>query len=61
MVFLDCHIFKNKFLFKNQFEGSWTEAKMEIVVSYAKVYLTIIENSYGLRQGILMVLLVQNY
>lgn len=26
---------------KNQFGGSWTEAKMEIVVSYVKVYLTI--------------------
>jgi|KBSMisStandDraft_5_1062788.scaffolds.fasta_scaffold42506_3 three-Cys-motif partner protein len=26
---------------KNQFGGSWTEAKMEIVVSYAKAYLTI--------------------
>jgi three-Cys-motif partner protein len=25
----------------NQFGGSWTEAKMEIVVSYAKAYLTI--------------------
>ena len=27
----------------NQFGGSWTEAKMEIVVSYAKAYLTIME------------------
>lgn len=26
---------------KNKFGGSWTEAKMEIVVSYAKAYLTI--------------------
>ena len=26
---------------KNQFGASWTEAKMEIVVSYAKAYLTI--------------------
>ncbi len=25
----------------NQFGGSWTEAKMEIIVSYAKAYLTI--------------------
>lgn len=25
----------------NQFGGNWTEAKMEIVVSYAKAYLTI--------------------
>lgn len=27
----------------NQFGGSWTEAKMEIVVSYAKAYLTIMD------------------
>jgi len=27
----------------NQFGGSWTEEKMEIVVSYAKAYLTIME------------------
>lgn len=27
----------------NQFGGNWTEAKMEIVVSYAKVYLTIMK------------------
>lgn len=27
----------------NQFGGSWTEAKMDIVVSYAKAYLTIME------------------
>jgi three-Cys-motif partner protein len=27
----------------NQFGGNWTEAKMEIVVSYAKAYLTIME------------------
>jgi hypothetical protein len=25
----------------NNFGGSWTEAKMEIVVSYARAYLTI--------------------
>ncbi|XHR92369.1 three-Cys-motif partner protein TcmP [Mucilaginibacter sp. UC70_90] len=25
----------------NQFGGNWTEAKMEIVVNYAKAYLTI--------------------
>ena len=25
----------------NQFGGNWTEAKMEIVVDYAKAYLTI--------------------
>ena len=28
----------------NQFGGSWTEAKMEIVVSYAKAYLIIMNN-----------------
>ena len=28
---------------KNKFGGSWTEAKMEIVVSYAKAYLTIMQ------------------
>jgi hypothetical protein len=28
---------------KNKFGGSWTEAKMEIVVSYAKAYLTIMK------------------
>lgn len=28
----------------NQFGGNWTEAKMEIVVSYAKAYLTIMNN-----------------
>ncbi|MBN8837443.1 MAG: three-Cys-motif partner protein TcmP [Sphingobacteriia bacterium] len=28
----------------NQFGGSWTEAKMEIVVSYAKAYLKIMNN-----------------
>ncbi len=27
----------------NQFGGNWTEAKMEIVVSYAKAYLTIMQ------------------
>jgi three-Cys-motif partner protein len=27
----------------NQFGGSWTEAKMDIVVSYAKAYLTIMD------------------
>jgi three-Cys-motif partner protein len=27
----------------NQFGGNWTEAKMEIVVSYAKAYLTILK------------------
>lgn len=27
----------------NQFGGNWTEAKMEIVVSYAKAYLTIMD------------------
>src|SRR5436190_6031996 len=26
---------------KNRFGGSWTDAKMEIVVNYAKAYLTI--------------------
>jgi hypothetical protein len=25
----------------NQFGGNWREAKMEIVISYAKAYLTI--------------------
>lgn len=29
----------------NEFGGNWTEAKMEIVVSYAKAYLTIM-NKY---------------
>ncbi|MBD3749804.1 MAG: three-Cys-motif partner protein TcmP [Sphingobacteriales bacterium] len=29
---------------KNQFGGNWTEAKMEIIVSYAKAYLTIMNN-----------------
>jgi three-Cys-motif partner protein len=28
----------------NQFGGNWTEAKMEIVVDYAKAYLTIMNN-----------------
>src|SRR5688572_8485740 len=28
----------------NQFGGSWTEAKMEIVVAYAKAYLVIMNN-----------------
>ncbi|HET6722729.1 MAG TPA: three-Cys-motif partner protein TcmP [Chitinophagaceae bacterium] len=31
---------------KNQFGGSWTEAKMDIVVSYAKAYLTIMNKQY---------------
>ncbi|HNH22635.1 MAG TPA: three-Cys-motif partner protein TcmP, partial [Ferruginibacter sp.] len=34
---------KVKPVFMNQFGGDWTEAKMDIVVSYAKAYLTIME------------------
>ena len=33
----------------NQFGGNWTEAKMEIVVSYAKAYLTIMKKQVWAR------------
>ena len=38
------HLFIFKSTLMNQFGGTWTQQKIEMVVSYAKAYLTIMEN-----------------
>ena len=40
----DLFSFDQTFTMTNQFGGSWTERKMEIVVSYARAYLVIMNS-----------------
>jgi three-Cys-motif partner protein len=44
VVLKNCRfIYTPKYIHMNQFGGNWTEVKMQIVVSYAKAYLTIMK------------------